>query len=190
MMKAKRKVAMLLGPMLFGPSAAHADAISDRQIQQVAVTTARAALGQADADIEAGTIDPRLKLNRCAVPLTARLLGAGSIRAAATVEVACAAPDSWRIYVPMRITTYANVLTAVHPLSRGSLLTTADVRSQRRPASNLAYGYFDRPEQIVGQTLRRPLPADAVISPADVQQTQVCTEARRSICWPTMARSR
>jgi flagella basal body P-ring formation protein FlgA len=168
--KTRFRIADLLMAAMLSTSTAQASDLSG-QVQQAAIAAVHAAIPQQDVDIEPAAIDQRLNLTACAYPLAAKVMGTGQIKATATVEVSCSAPRPWRIYVPMRITAYANVLTAAHPLVKGDVLTLADVQPARRVISALAYGYFERPEQVVGRTVKRPLQTGTVISPADVQQT-------------------
>jgi flagella basal body P-ring formation protein FlgA len=141
------------------------------QIQQAAIAAVHAAIPQQDVDIEPAAIDQRLNLSACVSPLATKILGTGQIKATTTVEVSCSAPRPWRIYVPVRIAAYANVLITARPLVKGDVLAMVDVLPARRVISALAYGYFERPEQVVGRTLKRSLQAGAILSPADIQQT-------------------
>lgn len=110
--------------------------------------------------------DARLNLSPCQVPLVVQPLHLGAIQSAVTLSVSCAAPEPWRVYVPVRVSAMGDVLVARRALSAGTVLAAEDVAVARRQITDLSYGYLQRAESGVGSILRRPLAEGAVILPA------------------------
>ncbi len=115
--------------------------------------------------ISASSVDERTRLPRCSAPLEAaapRGLSGGQ----GIVAVSCAAPKSWKLFVPVRASFLVETLVARHSLRRGQLLTGADLRIEQRESSGLPAAYLTRPEEALGMTLRRAVPRGAVLNPA------------------------
>lgn len=116
-------------------------------------------------DISIGTLDSRLRLHRCNKPLEAfrtpgtRMLGNTSIG----IECTDAAP--WKLYVPVKISIYENVLTAKRYLKRGTQIKPDDIELHRRDLSTITRGYITEPQQAVGMILKQTLMADALLTP-------------------------
>ncbi len=115
--------------------------------------------------VEAGPIDPRLRLPRCRkmeafYPPGERRLGS------VTVGVRCLAPRTWTVYVPVNIAVTGKVLVARRYLPRGTRLRLEDFRLEERPLTHLPLGYMDDPQRLVGKRLKRPLPMGGVLRPS------------------------
>jgi flagella basal body P-ring formation protein FlgA len=116
----------------------------------------------------ADTLDPRLKLAACAVPLGVALPYASAGRARVTVEVTCSAPTPWRVFVPVLMQAFGPVVVAAHALPRDTVLSVNDLHVEEREINSLSRGHIAEPTQAVGLKLRRALPAGAPITPAVV----------------------
>jgi flagella basal body P-ring formation protein FlgA len=118
-----------------------------------------------DVAVSAGSLDPRLRLAPCAGPLEASSMPAGLRAARVTVGVRCTQGATWTVYVPVSIESEVQVLVLRHAAARGAQLTEADVMVQTRRVPGFGGGYVADPRQLAGRTLRRPLPAGAVLTP-------------------------
>ena len=97
--------------------------------------------GQADTRIEIGSLDPRLRLSRCAQPLET-FFPQGSRSNRPTVGVRCSAPKKWTIYVSAEVHQMVTVWVASDYLPRGSLIREQDFTQKQMDLSQLRYGYF------------------------------------------------
>ncbi len=119
-----------------------------------------------DVSTEIGHIDSRLQLLQCPVPLevappeSSRQLGRTSL------QVKCPSRPGWKIYVPVRIRKYEEVLVSRHALPRGTYLQPSDVNLERRDISRLHNGYFTDFEEIRQMVARRNLRQGALLTPA------------------------
>jgi flagella basal body P-ring formation protein FlgA len=125
-----------------------------RQAALAAVPGAEA--GQAEA-----TLDPALRLPRCAAGLQATLASAG------TIEVGC--PGGWRLFVPVRVQRVQPVLVLVANAAAGEPLRADQLRVETRDAGRVLGAPLTDPSQAIGRTLRRPTRAGQVIAAADLQ---------------------
>jgi flagella basal body P-ring formation protein FlgA len=116
----------------------------------------------------ADELDSRLKLPLCAEPLRASLPYAHAGRSRVTVEVACATPNPWRLFVPVALQAFGPVVVAARPLPRDTVLAAADMRIEEREIGQLSRGHIGELTHAVGLKLRRALPAGAAITPSVV----------------------
>lgn len=93
-----------------------------------------------------------------------------SQRFSATLVVAAEGMATQRQRITGRIQATAPVLVAVRRLSIGEVVGPRDVRLVRMPAGRIRPGVADRPEQVLGQAMRRPAAADQPLMLADLSQ--------------------
>ena len=122
--------------------------------------------GAGRLEIVADPLDPRVRLSSCGQSLGASVPFKGRRQASRfTVEVRCAGPDAWKIYVPVRLASFQQVLVASRALPRGTVLTPGDISLAEEDISSLGYGYLAAPEHAVGHRLRRALNTGDVMTP-------------------------
>jgi len=83
-----------------------------------------------------------------------------------TVGVRCTGGNAWSVYVPVRVSAFADVVTASGPVERGATLKATDLRHERRDLATLSYGYVLRTEQAAGKRVLRSLGEGAVLTPS------------------------
>ena len=157
---------------LFGLLAAPAGLASTSQWQSLAEVSAiaeahaRAKLGRGNIEVETAvkTLDSRLKLARCNQPLSAFTPPNTELRQNVVIGVRCRGTTPWQVYVPVKITARRSVLVTVRPLSRGAVLTPADVRVETRAVTTLRSAYLTDPTQLSGKVLKRSIPEGRVMS--------------------------
>ena len=135
-------------------------------------------LGQ-NSTIEAGHLDPRLRLRKCISPLSTEPLGRAGNGANMTVIVKCNGEKPWTVYVPVKVKSYLNVAVAVRPLARGLPISKSDITYEQREISRLTSGYYEDMEALIGRTPSRSLPAGGVISPRDMAIEAVISKGSR-----------
>jgi flagella basal body P-ring formation protein FlgA len=123
-------------------------------IRQAAIG-AMASAGEAEA-----TLDPNLRLPRCAAPLEARVQNSGS------VEVGC--PQGWRLFVPVRVRRSQTVLVLNRGIAPGQVVTADAFVAEIRDGGRIAAGALTDPAQAVGQVARRMLTAGSVLGANDL----------------------
>lgn len=115
--------------------------------------------------VEAGFLDPRLKLASCGVPLEAFMNRGVEIRHATTVGVRCNGSQRWKVYVPVSIVTTAVVAVAARHLPPGSAVTADSIRFERRDVTRNRKGYYTALAAVEGFRVSRPVMAGQVLAP-------------------------
>ncbi|HRF45414.1 MAG TPA: flagellar basal body P-ring formation chaperone FlgA [Candidatus Competibacteraceae bacterium] len=119
--------------------------------------------------IQLRDLDPRLRLAQCAAPLEAFLPGGAKTVGSTSIGVRCPGPKPWTVYQNATVQVFDQVQVASRFLSKGTVLSAADLRAERRELSGLPGGYETAAEQLIGKQLRQALMAGAEIAPQAVQ---------------------
>lgn len=138
-------------------------------IRSAALDHARTA-SPANARLDGGRVDERLRLAACPAPLSTRTASASG--ASLSVEVRCDALG-WKLFVPVGISVQVPVLVATRGLSRGDAVSTGDVEMQTRERAGLGLSWIGSLDQLQGRVLSRPVAAGSVLSPASFAATHV-----------------
>jgi flagellar basal body P-ring formation protein FlgA len=140
------------------------------QLQTVAEREAAQRLSTPTAGqrLEVGPIDPRLRLTPCALPLTAKPAPGMASRNRLVVEIRCAAPDAWHLYVPVRIVGVQHTVRATHALLTGEVLRDADIEIIDLDMADLPPGSLDGQALAIGQTVARPIAKGSLLSNRDL----------------------
>jgi flagella basal body P-ring formation protein FlgA len=121
--------------------------------------------GSTGLKAEAAALDPRLRLRACGQRLAASVTGGQPGATRLTVEVRCAAPEAWRLYVPVQVSGSRSVVVTARALARDTILAPGDVRLAPRDVAASGYGAFASPDDVVGQRVRRDLAEGSVLVP-------------------------
>lgn len=160
-----------LGLLLLLP-AAHLVAGSDIQspdsIRQAAEQFVRSQLGNTAGTtlIEAGRLDPRLRLQACAQALEAFTAAGQALSGNTSIGVRCGGPRTWTIFVPVRVSREQPVVVVSRSLARDARLNADMLSLVVRDTSQLGFGYFTSLEEVEGLTLRRAVAAGTIVSPS------------------------
>lgn len=126
-----------------------------------------------DAEIEIGSLDPRLRLRQCTAALQAFALGGRDTVGATSVGVRCEDAQPWTLYVTARVVVFDDVLVASRSLRRGEPLGPGDLRRERKDLSRLAYGYLTDADSAQGKILKRSYLPGQVVQPNHLQAPQL-----------------
>lgn len=150
---------LAVGLILFALCAAPARALPAEQslqsIRSAVEAFVRAGLpaGAAQARIEVQGPAPGLRFPYCTELRTA-YFGSPNPYGAQTVEVRCAAPQVWSLYLPVRVDQPQGVVVVVRALQAGHVLTAADLTTVERDSAHLPPGAVGDVQALVGQVLR------------------------------------
>ena len=117
-----------------------------------------------DSQVTVLPIDSRLRLAQCGSALSAQLPPGTNLTARATVDVSCAGPVHWSVYVPVVIESRIAVLVLKHAVARQSRLTADDVTLESRRMAGTVTAYLGSVSELAGRTVRRPLPLGTALS--------------------------
>lgn len=111
----------------------------------------------------ADVVDRRLRLKQCDVPLSTRYLG-NPEGARLTVQVSCTGTVTWRVYVPVRVTRFADVVVTTRFLARGEQVQATDIDMARRDLNTSSQAYLTDLQAAIGREVRRSVPAGVALS--------------------------
>jgi len=165
---------LLLLAMLYAAPSMGAEFQSLESIREAArqLIASQYPSGKADTRIEVGTLDPRLRLSKCAQSLET-FFPQGSRSSKPTVGVRCSDPKKWTIYVSAEVHQMVMVWVANDYLPRGSLIRAENFTQKQIDLSQLRYGYYTDFNDVSGKTLKRHLARGAVLTPATIAVTKV-----------------
>ena len=118
--------------------------------------------------VRVGKLDKRLRLRRCANPVAVDYANAQRNLGQTYASVSCSAPVEWRIYVPVVVAAYDDVLVTRRPLPRGHRLSATDVRMEKRELSAFRQGFFSEINKITQLETKRAVAAGAALTPDKV----------------------
>jgi flagellar basal body P-ring formation protein FlgA len=135
-------------------------------LQMAAERAVRRELPPADGQtlVHAQTLDPRLRLAECELPLEAAITGDGQARAHTTVAVHCPGAVHWTIYLSVTVDSEFPVLVARHAMSRDTELHPADFELMPRRLPGLTTDYVSKPAMLTGQRLRQAIAGGEALS--------------------------
>ena len=90
-----------------------------------------------------------------------------------TLGVKCNDTPGWKIYVPVHINHFARVVVAKQSLPRGTVIGLADIEMIKKDLSQLNYGHFKAPNEVVGMLLKRPISRGTALSPGNLKPRQM-----------------
>jgi flagella basal body P-ring formation protein FlgA len=111
-----------------------------------------------------GPLQPHLQLQRCATPVKPVIGNGHHMKDRVTVELRCAGPAAWHLYVPVRVIGTSTAAVTVHAIVVGSVLKAEDLRVEQHDISELPQGYFDDPAVAVGLTASRPIAGGTILT--------------------------
>lgn len=180
-MKHSLVTALTLGLLLAGT--AHAQSLqSHASIRTAAGQFARAAVlasNGIEPTVKVSELDSRLRLVRCQQPLEAFQPVGGKLLGNITVGVRCTGSRPWSLYVPVRVSLFAEVVVAARPLARNSALAQTDLKLERRDLARLHNGYFTDPAALVGKKLTRPVPLNAALTDSQIREPLAVRRGQR-----------
>lgn len=123
----------------------------------------------ATVHLAADSLDTRLHLSACAMPLQAFLPSGANLGSRATVGVRCTSGNSWTVYVPVNIESEVKVLRVKRALARDSAISALDVeiRSERVPGTGTVY--LSDVTEVQDKRAKRDLAAGTILTPGMLQ---------------------
>jgi flagella basal body P-ring formation protein FlgA len=170
-----------LGALMTGASApgvAMATTPATQDLGQITETARRFATANAGAaglssEIVIKPLDTRLQLAACDQTLQAFAPAGARTVGNTTVGIRCPGARTWTLYVPVQVKAMGQVLVASRGLTRGQALGADDFTVVLRDLASLPAGYVAIPEDALGKTAKRNIPAGSVISPSQLQAARV-----------------
>ncbi len=156
--------------LIWGSSALASGASTAEQVRQASIRfLEQFAADQASAnykvDFEPGTIDKRLALAECTLPLDVEFTSDPFRTTHPSLQVACKGDQPWRMYVTANLSIHGPALVAARPLARGERITATMVSTEAVEVNASRRGVIRRPEDVIGMEVRRPVRSGTLITP-------------------------
>lgn len=134
-------------------------------------------------EINVNRLDPRLRLPLCPEDAISAQLESPDVPVGrVTVRVSCNSNDvQWRLFVPASVDLFQQVVISTRPLARHTVIGMGDIALRERNVGQLSGGYLLQPEQALGLRVRRPVPADSVLSPNQLEQDETVKRGDRVV---------
>ena len=168
--------------LMFTASATAGELQDHRSIQATAETFIAGVVHSshgAEPTVTAGSLDSRLRLTRCDVPLEAFQPGGSRMLGNTTVGVRCTGSKSWTLYVPVSVSLFGDVVVAARPLPRNHLLTAADLKLARRDLAEIPCMQPGQVDELVGKQAGRNIALDTAISSPLVKEPLAVRRGQR-----------
>ncbi len=142
------------------------------ELTRQAATAAVAGIAGARVEVQAGTLDPRLKLAPCDevdiyLPTGTRAWGA------TRVGLRCISGASrWNVFLPLTVRVFAPAVVAQGPLPSGTVLGPEHLQIEQAEWSAASSPAFARLESVLGRSLGRALSAGATLRESDLKRRQ------------------
>ncbi len=133
------------------------------------------------ATATAGSLDRRLQLKKCNIPLETFSTGNRNNTSRMTVGVRCTGLNPWTLYVPITISALVDVVFSSRALTRGALLNEEDLEIQQVPLNKLPIGYLSDPSQVTNFELIRPLNVGTPITLSAVRRRVIVQQGQEVI---------
>jgi len=118
-----------------------------------------AATATGKVDVEVGRLDPRLRLQRCSIPLTPYLAPGGRTTGHTSIGIRCDGSSPWTLFVPAIVRHEQTLLVAARPIARGATVTEADIATVTRLLPSAPGGLLSEPATAVGRVAIREIAA-------------------------------
>jgi flagella basal body P-ring formation protein FlgA len=114
--------------------------------------------------LQAATLDPRLRLRHCESALLANVAGDGQLREQTVVNVRCERPAIWQVGVRVAVAAERQVLVSRRALSRGSTPAAEDFASVLTTVGGDGAHYISELSALTGTRLRVPMNAGVALT--------------------------
>lgn len=130
-----------------------------------------------EVQIRVGYIDHRLQLTACQTPLDI-FLPDGITNEMNTVGVRCSQPKSWTLYIPVNVKIFSEVLVSTRHIAHGEIINESDIRLVKRDRQQLRYGYFKKPEEVIGQIASQNIASGTALTQRLIELPNLITKGQ------------
>ncbi|MDT0602885.1 flagellar basal body P-ring formation chaperone FlgA [Thalassotalea castellviae] len=113
--------------------------------------------------IEPASIDSRITLKPCAIPLTANIPDNYSSRNV-NVKISCESSTPWHLFLLVRVTVTVPVLATKYKINKGTILDKSNIMVEWRELNSIRSEILDDIDLIIGARSKRTLSQGAIIT--------------------------
>jgi flagella basal body P-ring formation protein FlgA len=119
------------------------------------------------------------QLKSCDIPLNYSFPENSLISNRSTIRATCNGSTPWISYIPVSIKIYQPVVITNRPMSKEELITPDMISLKEIDITNLNQGFFSDPNLVLGQMMRFPTKAGAVLTPQSIMKSKVVKRGDR-----------
>ena len=117
-----------------------------------------------EIDAQAATLDPRLRLKKCSVPITTFATGNGTVGHRTSVGVRCTGDIPWTLYVPVTLNALSPIVFTKQSLLRGETYTSEALELRYLPIHEVPRDALTDIEQALGMATARNVAAESAVT--------------------------
>lgn len=114
-------------------------------------------------------LSKKLKLKQCLQPINFEFNNERKKTGNTLLRVSCSSPTKWRMHLPVKITTFQDVLVLRQPVIRSQTIDENDVIVKKMNEKYLLRGYYTHAEQLKNLEAKRNLKGDTILSPRNLK---------------------
>ena len=114
---------------------------------------------ESDYNFTISRLDSRLRLHHCNIPLEAFLPASSELSGKSTVGLRCNGNRPWKVYIPVQIALYKNIIVSKHPLVKGQIVDRNNISFAKIELTSSNQAYFTEDNHVIGKILTRALGA-------------------------------
>lgn len=137
--------------------------------------------GLSEISATAASLDSRLRLRDCNIPLEAFATATSRSRSRQTVGVRCSGQSPWTLYVPVTISALVEALYTARPLLRGEILDASAVEVRRVELDKLPGNILASSDELGSLETLRPLKAGVPLTLNSVKARQVVRQGQQVV---------
>lgn len=137
--------------------------------------------GLRDVTVSTASLDSRLKLQDCELPLEAFSTSSTQNLTRATVGIRCNGQKPWTLYVPVTIHAMVDALYTARPLLRGEALNPADVEVRQVALSQLPANSLSDITALADLETIRPLRAGSPLTLNSLRTRQMIEQGQQVV---------
>ncbi|MFV2056048.1 MAG: flagellar basal body P-ring formation chaperone FlgA [Thiohalomonadales bacterium] len=140
-----------------------------------------------DYNLTINRIDSRLRLHQCDSSVTAFLPSSGSLSGKSTVGIRCNGKRPWKVYIPIQVTRYKDIVVSKHPLLKGQIIDKNSIAIAKIELTSTNQAYFTRDKYVLGKILKRALGAGKPIKARYLKAANIVFRGQEVILKATTA---
>ncbi|QDP73469.1 flagellar basal body P-ring formation protein FlgA [Legionella israelensis] len=126
--------------------------------------------GDEDLHVDILQLNEKMPLPSCPNDIQFSLSSQGISSNSNVVTLECHSSQPWRLFVPIQIQIFTNVLAAAHMVKPGEIITKEDVKIIKKDKTTLYDGYFSDTDEITGYIASSLIPADGVFAKKNLKK--------------------
>lgn len=174
----RRKIGAAALLMVCAALPAAADDTAAQSLDSIRAVAQQHALATTDGlggriEVTVGSLDSRLRLAACDLPLATYDSPNGLNGGRGVVGVRCDGSKPWKLYVPVQIAVMDSVVVSRRPLVRGQTVAADDLMLSDVDTSSLHKAYFTRIEDVVGLRSKRSIGSGTTLHAGLLQRARL-----------------